>query len=269
MCVALAHSRFARRYAHFESAIPNSPPIQPHESALVDTSLVYDDQAQRLERHAVPAQKSLGFVDGWRRVPNTIASPVAYFHKIDDDSSVWGKAVANVDASHTHVFSYMWNLQSYAHTNCHVESEGPDALNMVVFPLDSHSMLKANVMNLGLGVSARVFSTWFAWRQEPDESFTMAFAPMSDLQGQALKKLGLELHELRYQLNDAAETELDTQHLEEKVALLCASIEKLKLGESAIQSVKKALSSDTAAAEAIRGTVKGFWRFKPLAPEGK
>jgi len=29
------------------------------------------------------------------------------------------------------------------------------------------------------------------------------------------------------------------------------------------------ISSDAAAAEAIRGTMKGFWCIKPLAPEGK
>ena len=54
----LAHARFARRYAHFESTIPNSPSIQPHESALVEISLTYDDQAQQLECQVLPLGRS-------------------------------------------------------------------------------------------------------------------------------------------------------------------------------------------------------------------
>ena len=266
----VAHARFVRRYAHFESTIPNSPPIQPHESALIDTSLVYDDQAQQLECQVLPAQRGMaGFTGGWKRIPNTIASPVAYFQKIDSDSSAWGKAVAIVDASHTHVFSYLWNLGSFEHMNRHAEREGQGALNKVVFPPESHSMLRANIVNFGLAVSARLFSTWFVWRQEPDKSFTVAFAPTSDLQHQDLEKLRLELHELCYRLDDAVETKLDTQHLEEQIAQLRALIESIGLRDGAILSVENALSSNAAAAEAIRGTVKGFWRIEPLATEGK
>jgi len=268
--VALAHSRFACRYSHFESTIPDSPSIQPHESALVEISLTYDDQAQQLECLVLPAQRGVaGFTRGWKRFPNTIASPVAYFQKIDNDSSAWGKAVAIVDASHTHVFSYLWNLHSFEHMNRHAEREGQGALNKVVFPPESHSMLRANIVNFGLAVSARLFSTWFVWRQEPDKSFTVAFAPTSDLPHQDLEKLRLELYELCYQLDDAVETKLDTQHLEEQIAQLRASIKSIDSRDGAILSVKNALSSDAAAAEAIRGTVKGFWRIEPLATEGK
>jgi len=226
VCVALAHAHLARRYAHFESTIPNSPPIQPDESALIDTSLVYDDQAQQLERQAVFAQRNMaGSVEGWWRVPNTIASPVAYFQKIDSDSSAWGKAVAIIDASHTHVFSYLWNRQSFEHVNSNAHEEGADALNKVVFPTESHSMLRVNVVNFGLAVSARVFSMWFVWRQEPDESFTIAFAPTSNF---------------KYKLLNSARVEIDN-----------------------------ALDDNAAAAQAVRGTANGFWRIKPLAPEGK
>jgi len=260
VCVALAH---ARRYAHFESTIPNYPPIQPHESALVDTSLVYDDQYRDAN--------VIALARAWQRVPNTIASPVAYFQKIefDDDSSAWGKAVATVDASHTHVFSYLWNLHSFEHMNRHAEREGQGALNKVVFPPESHSMLRATIVNFGLAVSSRLFSTWFVWRQERDKSFTVAFAPTSHLQHQDLEKLRLELHELCYQLDDAVETKLDTRHLEEQIAQLRALIESIGLRDGAILSVENALSSNAAAAEAIRGTVKGFWRIEPLATEGK
>jgi len=227
MCVALAHARFARRYAHFESTIPNSPPIQPHESALVDTSLTFDDQ--NFDSRPLTAREEFEIdlmgvrTDGWKRIPNTIASPVAFFQKIDDDSSAWGKAVATVDASHTHVFSYLWNQHSYDHINRNADKEGADALNKVVFPPDSRSMLRANIVNFGLAVSARVFSTWLVWRQEPDESFTIAIAPMSDY----------------------------------------------KRFNSATVEINNALDGDDEDADAVRGTVKGFWRIKPLAPEGK
>jgi len=93
-------------YQAFVDSIPNTPPIQPHESDLVDASQKYDDQAV------------------WKRIPNTIASPVAYYQKIDSDSSAWGKAVATIDAAHTHVFSYLWNQHSYERTHRNVEREG-------------------------------------------------------------------------------------------------------------------------------------------------
>ena len=226
MCVALAHARFARRYAHFESTIPNSPPIQHHESALVDTSLIFDNQ--HFDRRPLTKQLEMDLIgartDGWKRISNTVASPVAYFQKIDDDgSSVWGKAVTTVDASHTRVFSYLWNQHSYDHMKRHVEKEGVDTLNKVVFSPDSHSMLRVFMVNFGLAFSSRVFSTWFVWRQEPDESFTMAFAPMGDYK--------------RFNI---------------------ATVE-----------INNALDGDDEDADAVRGTVKGFWRIKPLAPEGK
>ena len=159
----------------------------------------------------------------WQRIPNTIASPFTYYQKIDDDSSTWGKAVAAVDASHTQVFSYLWNQHSYEHRIRHVEKERLGALGKVVFPPDSHSMLGAFVVNFGMAVSTRVFSTWFTWRQERDKSFTIAFAPMGDY----------------------------------------------KLLNSSTAEIVNALNDNAATAEAIRGTVKGFWRIKPLAPKGK
>ena len=154
MCVALAHARFARRYAHFESTIPNAPPIQPHESALIDTSLEYDDQYRDANIFALAR--------AWVRFPNTIASAISYFRKIEvDDSSAWGKAVATVDASHTRVFSYLWNQHSHEHTKRYVAREGAEALNKIAFLPDSCSMLAAFIANFGMGVSLRVFPTWF------------------------------------------------------------------------------------------------------------
>ena len=69
----------------------------------------------------------------------------------------------------------------------------------------------------------------------------MAFAHTCDLQHQDLEKLRLELHELCYQLDDAVETKLDTQHLEEQIAQLHASIESIDSRDGAMLSVKNAL----------------------------
>ena len=38
---------------------------------------------------------------------------------------------------------------------------------------------------------------------------------------------------------------------------------------SATVEINNALDDQAAAAKVIRGTLKGFWRIKPLAPEGK
>jgi len=55
-------------------------------------------------------------------------------------------------------------------------------LNVVNIP-NSRSMFYVNMVRLGLGVSDRVFSTWFAWLQEPDGSFLLAFAPHDEYAG--------------------------------------------------------------------------------------
>ena len=149
-------------YQVFVDGISNTPPIQTHESDLMEASLKYDDQAV------------------WKRIPNTLTSPTSYFQKIDSDSSAWGKAVATIDASHTQVFSYLWNQDSYEHVHRNAEREGPDALNKVVFVPDSHSMLNVFVVDFGMALSKRVFSMWLVWRQEPDNSFTIAFAPLKE-----------------------------------------------------------------------------------------
>jgi len=193
----------------------------------MDTSLTYDDQhcdakillALAGEARLVRAKAARA----WKRIPNTIASPTDYFQKIENDSGAWGKAVATIDASHTHVFSYLWNQHSYEHKSRHVKTEGPDALNKIVFVPDSHSMLMVSVVNFGLALCKRVFLAWFVWRQEPDKSFTIAFAPMSDY----------------------------------------------KRHNSGTVEINNALESDAAAAETIRGSVKGFWCIVPLSPEGK
>jgi len=67
------------------------------------------------------------------------------------------------------VFSYLWKMRSFEHMNRHAGREGQGALNKVVFPPESHSMLRVFIANFGMAVSARVFSTWLVWRQERDK----------------------------------------------------------------------------------------------------
>ena len=143
-----------------------------------------------------------------------------YYQKIDNDSSAWGKAVATIDRSHTHVFSYLWNQDTYEHVRRSAEAEGITALNKIVHVADSHSMLLAFTVSFGLGVSPRVFATWMAWRKEDDGSFTIAFTPMEEYNEQ--------IHTLE---------------------------------------IKDAIANLGVAANAIRGSVKGFWRIKRLADD--
>ena len=83
---------------------------------------------------------------------------------------------------------------------------------------------------------------------------------VSDLHHQDLEKLRLELHEICYQLDDAVETEIDTQHLEEKIAILRENLESMDERHGAV----------TGDAHAITGTklpVTGFITLAP-APHG-
>jgi len=217
-------------YAYFLSAIRSAPPIKIHETALVDKSLTYDDQAAELDRDA-ELQRTLAdrnlvglnvfLAASWKRIPHTVTSPVAYYQNLVNGSSAWGKAVTIVDVGADYAMSYVWNLHAYEHAQRHISREGVDALNRIAYAPDSHSMLRANIVNFGMATRARVFSTWFVWRQEDDGVLTIAFAPMADY----------------------------------------------KQFNSATVEINNALSDDDAAANAVPGTVKGFWRFRPLAPD--
>ena len=48
---------------------------------------------------------------------------------------------------------------------------------------DSHEMLYIYLVQLGVGVSNRVFCTWFVWRAEPDGSYILAFKPADKTSG--------------------------------------------------------------------------------------
>jgi len=159
------HKRFARydavdqaRYDSFEAGIPHAQPVDAYEAELLATA----------------ADETSGF----KRFAGTVRSPVAYFHKTTNNAT-WGKAVANIDASAASVFSYSYCVGSYLSLHDHVRHEGPDALRKFIAIPDSHSVILANVVRLGIAVSDRLFVTRFVWQAEPDGSFLIAFAPLA------------------------------------------------------------------------------------------
>ena len=201
------HNRYAR-YEAVDKAmydacervtIPNAPPIQPHENNLIVQSLSYDEINQ----------------NQFKRIKGTVREPVEYFQMIESDKGVWRKAVATVDASAARVFADRWCRNTYEHGEKYAGT-----LDKAIQIPNTHSMLVAFLLRLPNPVSDRVFTTWLTWRKEPDGSFVIAFAPLSEY----------------------------------------------KKFDSATAEINNALSSHAAAAEAVRGTVKGFWRIKPLAP---
>jgi len=153
-------------------------------------------------------------------IQGTVREPVEFYQKVEGNAGLWGKAVSTIDASAARVFADMWCKNSHENRKNYVEKQGPDALSKAVHMEDSHSMLLVNLVRLPSPVSNRVFSTWFTWRKEPDNSFLVAYGPMSDY----------------------------------------------KRFNSSTVDINKALEADAAASKAIRGTVRGYWRIKPLAP---
>jgi len=199
------HTRFARydevdqaRYEAFEKQQNSPPPILPHEDNLVTASATD--------------------TGGWKRVAGTVRESVSYFNKTENNDN-WAKAVANVDAPASLVFSYMFGMDSYRSALNHVDKEGAGAFRKVVYIPNSRSMFLLNLVRFGAAVSNRFFSTWFAWHKESDGSFTLAFTPLED-------------HD-------------DKEQVAEMNAIV---------------------ANDPLASAAIRGNLRGCWRFKPLAP---
>ena len=175
--VPILHSRFARydvidrlRYTAFSSHISRPFPIQPHEDLLVTASAA-----------------AMAATGTWKCIAGSVREPVEYFHKTADNAT-WGKAVATVDASATSVLAYQRTLSSYRTMQNHIKSEGAAALWRVVDVPNSRSLFYVNMVRLGLGVSHRVFGTWFSWREEADGSFLLAFAPLDEYAAEALSE---------------------------------------------------------------------------------
>ena len=123
-------------------------------------------------------------------------------------------AVATIDVPAAQVLSHRWCQNSYEHNQL-----GKGVLKVILVP-HSHSMLFVNVVKFPTPLSNRIFSTWFSWRKEADDSFVIAFAPAEE-----------------YAAFDAA----------------------------AVQRLDEIISQDPLAANAIKGTARGFWVMKPLA----
>jgi len=73
------------------------------------------------------------------------------------------------------VFAHVWCLSAHENKLVHFKREGSGALRLVHPLPSSHSMLYANVAKFGLGISDRVFATWFTWSQAADGSYIVAF----------------------------------------------------------------------------------------------
>ena len=189
------HNHFARYsavdlsiYQTFEATtIPAAPPLRPHEEALLKASVTYDDQAEQHEREAVLASTSNlvtyatpNDVGLWRRIPKSINDPVSYFQKIGNDSSAWGKAVATVDTTAARAFAWLYCLQTNSRMRQFVTEEGVGALRRIIPLENERGMIYVTTFRLGMGLSDRVFATWFTWQILVDERIILAFAPLED-----------------------------------------------------------------------------------------
>ena len=163
------------------------------------------------------------------------------------------------------MFADRWCLNSHEHLNKYVKKEGPDAIRQVIHMEDSRSMLCVFLVRLPSPASNRVFATWFTWRKEPDNSFLMAFAPMEDFADEsvyaaAIAEFMAEQEERREREGETMET---LQRDNEKLKLM---MQQRAVKKDRVQALNDLIKQDPIASKAIRGTVRGYWRIKPLAP---
>jgi len=300
----------AAAYYQFEcDTIPNALPIHPHEDALVDKSVTYDDQwadysdlsandlvnLSEEEMNALIVSRAGD--KNWKRIPNTVTKSVSYFRKIESDSSAWGKATATVDASAAGVFAARWCQSSYANSKSHTDLgekagyvccclragvppppsntrfarlcvEGANSLRRVAFEPHSRSMLLVFLVRLSSSlVSDRVFATWLTWREEKDKSIVIAFAPLEEYVDKAVDAVAIADYvaeqEKRRALDGTSESSLTFQN---DAKALAAMIERRRSRSDRVKELNDLIKQDPFAAKAERGSAKGFWRFKPLAP---
>jgi len=157
----------------------------------------------------------------WSRIPHTVNELASYFQKRDNTAgsgSAWGKVIATVDASATRVFSYLFCLDTFQRSR-EVDNADKNYLRRVVTLPDSHSMLYVSLIHL-VGVTDRVFASWFAWERTADGGFVLAFADMEQ----------------------------------------CPN-------KGAVAELNAVINQDRQASKAIRGGVRGFWRFVPRAKD--
>ena len=199
-------------------------------------------------------------------IQGTVRVPVEFYQKAKGNAGAWGKAVATIDASAARVFADRWCQNSHEHNKRHVEDAGADSFRKMVRIKDSHSLLLVFITRLPNPVSNRVFATWFTWRKEPDNSFLIAFRPMEDYAREVDDIYAVELF-----LTEQEERRAREGKAEDGKAVLKDN-EKLKLmllqkraRKDRVHELNGLIQQHPIASKAIRGTLRGYWRIKPLA----
>ena len=189
-----------------------------------------------------------------------------FYQKVEGNAGAWGKAIATIDASAVRVFADRWCQNSHEHKTTNVEKQRPDTLRKVIHMKDSHSMLFVNLLQLPSPVSNRVFATWLTWRKEPDNSFFVAFAPLEEYANQqedgerVIANFIAKQNEPRAREGETMETlQRDNEDLELMIKQRAAK-------KAHVNELNDLIKQDPIASKAIRGTSRGYWRIKPLAP---
>ena len=195
----------------------------------------------------------------------TVLEPVSYYEKVEGNAGAWGKAVATVDVSATRMMADRWCLNSYENKKSHVERQGADALREVAQTKDSHSMLSVVLVRFPNPVSNRVFATWFTWRKEPDDSFTIAFAPLEDFEDKSDDDVAIA--DFINKQEERGEREDDANEAYRKDAEELELMIKERMSKKALlKELYDMIKHDPVASQAVRGTTRGYWRIEPLAP---
>jgi len=198
-------------------------------------------------------------------IQGTVREPVEFYQKIEGNAGAWGKAVATIDASSARVFADRLCLNSHEHKKDHVDYYGADALRKAVHMEDSHSVLFVNLVRFPSPVSNRVFATWFCWRKEPDNTFLLAFAPLeeyADQQEDGEQVIANFVAKQKEQRERKGETmEAFRRNAEDLELVMQQRAAKKEL----VRELNDLIQQDPIASKAIRGTVRGYWRIKPLA----
>jgi len=177
-------------YTTFQHYVSDAPAITPHERAIIDEATCRDSPNSLPNSPTDPPSPASS---SWKRISPS-SSLVTCFQKTSggatsgDGVHTIAKAVANIDAPANHVLAVTWCLNSYEQLDRHVMSEGEGALRRVLPVPDSHSQFYMNVVRVGMGISDRLFCTWWSWCQEEDGSYVIAFAPASEYQVRASAK---------------------------------------------------------------------------------
>ena len=200
-------------------------------------------------------------------VQGTVREPMEFYQKVEGNAGAWGKVVATIDASAARVFVDSWCQNSHENWKNHVEEAGADALRKVVHVEDSRSMFFVNLLRLPSPVSNRVYATWFTWRKEPDNTFLLAFAPLEGYADQP-EDGDRVIGNVVTKQGERREREVKTVETLEKdnEELKLMTMRQRAAKKERVQELNDMIKQDPIASKAIRGTVRGYWRIKPLAP---